>query len=38
MSNSEFVSGLLVNNEKYAKTFDDGSLPLPPAKQMAVVA
>jgi carbonic anhydrase len=29
---------LLANAEQYAATFDKGSLPLPPAKQVAVVA
>ncbi len=29
---------LLANAERYAATFDKGSLPLPPAKQVAVVA
>ena len=29
---------LLRNNEAYAETFDKGDLPLPPAKQVAVVA
>ena len=29
---------LLQNNQKYAATFDKGALPLPPAKQLAVVA
>src|SRR5688500_1391238 len=29
---------LLRNNEAYAETFDKGDLPLPPAKQLAVVA
>ena len=29
---------LLRNNERYAKSFDKGSLPLPPAKHVAVVA
>ena len=28
----------LKNNERYAKSFDKGSLPLPPALHMAVVA
>ncbi len=29
---------LLANNEAYAASFDKGSLPLPPAKKVAVVA
>lgn len=29
---------LLTNAEQYASTFDKGSLPLPPAKQIAIVA
>jgi carbonic anhydrase len=29
---------LLQNNERYAEGFDKGDLPLPPAKQVAVVA
>jgi carbonic anhydrase len=29
---------LLKNNEKYAADFDQGDLPLPPAKKLAVVA
>ncbi len=29
---------LLKDNEAYAKTFDKSDLPLPPAKQLAVVA
>ena len=29
---------LLTNAEHYASTFDNGSLPLPPAKQIAIVA
>ena len=29
---------LLANNEAYASRFDKGSLPLPPAKKLAVVA
>lgn len=29
---------LLKNNEAYAKSFDKGKLPLPPAKQVAVLA
>lgn len=29
---------LLANAERYAATFDQGSLPLPPAKRVAVVA
>ena len=29
---------LLRNNERYAKSFDKGGLPLPPAKPVAVVA
>ena len=29
---------LLQNNQKYAASFDKGALPLPPAKQLAVVA
>ena len=29
---------LLKNNEAYAKAFDKGDLPLPPAKRLAVVA
>ncbi len=29
---------LLANAESYAATFDKGSLPLPPAKQIAIVA
>jgi carbonic anhydrase len=29
---------LLQNNEAYAATFDKGSLPMPPGKQIAVVA
>ncbi|MBI2468194.1 MAG: carbonic anhydrase [Candidatus Rokubacteria bacterium] len=29
---------LLRNNERYAKTFDKGGLPLPPARHVAVVA
>jgi carbonic anhydrase len=29
---------LLVNAERYASTFDKGALPLPPARQVAVVA
>jgi carbonic anhydrase len=29
---------LLANAEQYARTFDKGALPLPPAKQVAVVA
>jgi carbonic anhydrase len=32
------TDGLLKNNEAYAKTFDKSDLPLPPAKQLAVVA
>ena len=29
---------LLANNDRYAERFDKGDLPLPPAKQVAVVA
>lgn len=29
---------LLTNNDRYAATFDKGDLPMPPAKQTAVVA
>jgi carbonic anhydrase len=29
---------LIANNEAYASSFDKGSLPLPPAKKLAVVA
>jgi carbonic anhydrase len=29
---------LLANNERYAESFDKGDLPLPPAKNLAVVA
>src|ERR1700704_7107914 len=29
---------LLKNNEAYARSFDKGNLPLPPAKKLAVVA
>jgi carbonic anhydrase len=29
---------LLKNNEEYAESFDQGDLPLPPAKKLAVVA
>ena len=29
---------LLANNEAYAASFDNGSLPMPPAKKLAVVA
>jgi carbonic anhydrase len=29
---------LLTNNDRYASTFDKGDLPMPPAKQTAVVA
>ena len=29
---------LLRNNERYAQVFDKGDLPLPPAKNIAVVA
>jgi carbonic anhydrase len=29
---------LVANNERYAERFDKGDLPLPPAKQLAVVA
>ena len=29
---------LIANAERYAATFDKGSLPLPPAKQVAIVA
>ena len=29
---------LLVNAERYAQTFDKGDLPMPPARQIAVVA
>jgi carbonic anhydrase len=29
---------LLANNQAYARTFDKGDLPLPPAKKVAVVA
>jgi carbonic anhydrase len=29
---------LLLNNERYATSFDNGALPLPPAKRVAVVA
>ena len=29
---------LLANAERYAKTFDKGALPLPPARQIAIVA
>ena len=29
---------LIRNAESYAETFDDGDLPLPPAKQVAVLA
>ena len=29
---------LLANNQRYAEGFDKGDLPLPPAKQLAVVA
>ena len=29
---------LLVNNEKYAGSFDKGDLPLPPGKKVAIVA
>ncbi len=29
---------LLRNNERYARSFDKGDLPLPPAKNVAVVA
>ena len=29
---------LLVNAERYATTFDKGALPLPPARQIAIVA
>src|SRR4051812_43054108 len=29
---------LLKNNERYAESFDKGDLPVPPAKQVAVVA
>jgi carbonic anhydrase len=29
---------LLANNERYAESFDKGDLPLPPSKQLAVVA
>ena len=33
-----FVNQALKNNDRYAGTFDKGHLPLPPAKQTAVVA
>jgi carbonic anhydrase len=29
---------LVANNEAYAKTFDKGDLPLPPARKLAIVA
>jgi len=32
------TDGLLANAEQYARTFDKGALPLPPAKQVALVA
>jgi len=32
------IDELLKNNEVYAKSFDKGGLPLPPAKHIAVVA
>lgn len=32
------IDEFLGNNESYAKTFDKGSLAMPPAKQIAVVA
>ncbi len=32
------TNDLLRNNERYAESFDKGDLPLPPAKQVAVVA
>jgi carbonic anhydrase len=28
---------LLRNNERYAESFDKGDLPMPPAKQIAIV-
>jgi carbonic anhydrase len=32
------TDNLLSNNERYASSFEKGSLPLPPAKQIAVLA
>ena len=32
------IDDLLQNNSRYAETFDKGALPLPPARQLAVVA
>ena len=32
------IDDLLKNNEDYAKDFDKGDLPLPPARKVAVVA
>lgn len=32
------IDEFLANNRAYAKNFDKGSLPMPPAKQIAVVA
>ena len=32
------IDELLQNNERYAKSFDKGDLPMPPAKKLAVVA
>ena len=32
------IDDLLQNNSRYAETFDKGDLPLPPARQLAVVA
>ena len=32
------IDEFLANNEQYAETFSKGSLPMPPAKQIAVVA
>jgi len=32
------TDGLIRNNERYAASFDKGQLPLPPGKQVAVVA
>jgi hypothetical protein len=32
------VPDLLANNEQFASSFDQGDLPMPPAKHVAIVA
>jgi len=32
------IDELVANNEAYAKTFDKGDLPLPPARKIAIIA